>query len=143
MFYRRQIGYGRAAATQFSRCQHVPAKSMLFIAPYRPRVLVICTDMQLARCFSTRIHFPRNCGKVEKEEEIREYSFSFTPTEMYRYSYISAVFKFDTIIFVFPLTLSLQFFTANLKFDSVKCFEADVEGKVIIREEVGWKRRKL
>lgn len=47
VLYRRHAKLDGRATTHFSRCQHGPAKSMLLIAPYRQRVLVICTDIQL------------------------------------------------------------------------------------------------
>lgn len=67
--------------------------------------------------------------KVEKEFA-KPVQF-LTSIEMYRSSYIHS-FKFDTmILFVSRLTWTRNFYR-KFKIDSVKCFEEDVEGKVII-----------
>lgn len=69
--------------------------------------------------------------KVEKEFA-KPVQF-LTSIEMYRSSYIHS-FKFDTMI-LFCLSINTTWtrnFYRKFKIDSVKCFEEDVEGKVII-----------
>lgn len=93
VLYRRHAKPDGRTTTHFSHCQHGLAKSMLLIAPYRQRVLVICTDIQLVVLWPIST-FHGITGILGKR---------FVKTRSYRFS---PFFRLISNVLSFPLFIS-------------------------------------